>query len=391
MQTINTAVIGIGNIGSAHVKCLLEGRVPNLRLTAVCDSDCRKTAAFSSLHPNILTFTDYQALLRSGCASAVIIAVPHPMHAEIAQAALSAGYHVQLEKPVDVSVSKALQLNSAAAKCDRVFSIMFNQRTNPLFQRARQIVRSGDLGDLRRTIWIVTNWYRTQHYYDSGEWRATWRGEGGGVLLNQAPHNLDIWQWICGMPVSVRASCEYGKYHRIEVEDEATIFTRFENGATGVFLTSTGEFPGTNRLEIVGTRGKIVLENRTLKWWRSDTDVNDVIQNSNISSPELPLQRFELRQDTPDRAHQGILQNFANAITQGEPLIAPGEEGIHELMLSNAAYLSSAQGGAPVSLPVDADAFDAFLSARVKGSSLHCTADGEYAASDYQKRWQVTW
>lgn len=183
---------------------------------------------------------------------------------------------------------------------------MLNQRTNPLFQKARDIVQGGQLGELKRTVWIITNWYRTQYYYDSGTWRATWAGEGGGVLLNQAPHNLDLWQWICGMPKMVAASCDIACYHRIEVEDDATIFTRYENGAAGVFITSTGETPGTNRLEIAGTLGKLVLEGGKLKWWKLN-QLEDVVRySSDEDFLHVPFDYTELLPEGKESAHAGI-------------------------------------------------------------------------------------
>ena len=239
MSGIKVAVIGFGNMGTAHATCLAEGKIRGLELAAVCDIRPERLAESRRRFPGVARFADYRELLASGGAQAAVVAVPHPLHGEIASAALGAGLHTLVEKPMEVSVTKARRLAEDARKSGKVFAIMLNQRTNPLFRKAREIVQGGELGAMKRTVWIITNWYRTQHYYDSGSWRATWAGEGGGVLLNQAPHNLDLWQWICGMPVSVTAQCEVAKYHHIEVEDEATLFTRYANGATGLFITST--------------------------------------------------------------------------------------------------------------------------------------------------------
>ncbi len=269
---------------------------------------------------------------------------------------------------------------------------MLNQRTNPLFRKAREIVQGGELGEMKRTVWIITNWYRTQHYYDSGSWRATWAGEGGGVLLNQAPHNLDLWQWICGMPVSVTAQCEVAKYHHIEVEDEATLFTRYANGATGLFITSTGEFPGTNRLEISGELGKLVLEEGKLKWWKLRHNEREVRFGSQLDFAKIDMDYTEIVPEEKETAHAGILQNFANAILEGEPLLSPGEDGINELTLSNAAYLSQWQGNVPVTLPLDGAAFDRLLAQRAATSTYHDAAQaGEDASGQYSQRWQVNW
>ena len=271
MKELKIAVIGVGNIGSAHARSLFENKVDGGRLAALCDLSPDKRKFCEESFPGVPVFSSCEELFASGTAEAVIISVPHPLHAALCIKAFQANLHVLCEKPIDISVKRALELNRAAQNSDRVFAIMFNQRTDPIFQKAKEIVQSGRLGELKRSVWIITNWYRDQSYYDSGDWRATWSGEGGGVLLNQAPHNLDLWQWICGMPVSLRAECREARYHSIEVEDEALLHVRYANGATGTFLTSTGEYPGTNRLEIAGSGGQIVVEGNTLHLTRLET------------------------------------------------------------------------------------------------------------------------
>ena len=391
MKHINVAVIGIGNMGSAHAACIAQNQIEGMSLTAVCDIADKKLTAFSEKYPNIKCYKSYEQLFNDKICDSVIIAVPHPLHAEIAIKAFEHGLNVMLEKPADISVSKAKRLNEAAKKSGKVFSIMFNQRTNPLFAKAREIVQSGGLGELKRTVWIITNWFRTQSYYDSGGWRATWSGEGGGVLLNQAPHNLDLWQWICGMPESVTAFCDVAKYHNIEVEDDATIFTRYKNGATGVFMTSTGEYPGTNRLEISGDLGKIVLDSGTLTWYNLKEPISKVIKNSSQGFAQIDCDCKEIKQEGPETAHKGILQNFTNAVLFGEKLISPGTDGIYELTLSNAAYLSQWQGNKEITLPFDCEDYDRLLAEKAK-SSTHRAVDFEKAGNtSYLTRWQVRW
>lgn len=391
MDSLKVGIIGIGNIGSAHASCIMKGEISNLELVAVCDINSERLGAFAVNYPGIEVFSDYNALIASKAVDAVIIAVPHPLHAEIAIAAFENGLNVLLEKPADISVSKVLKLNKAAKESGKVFCIMFNQRTNPLYRKTRKIVAGGLLGEFKRTIWIITNWYRTQHYYDSGDWRATWSGEGGGVLINQAPHNLDLWQWICGMPESVSAHCDIAKYHNIEVEDVATVLTRYKNGATGVFITSTGEFPGTNRLEISGTLGKLVLENEILKWWKLKEDERKVCFSSEKGCEKIDYDYFEFTADTPESGHKGILQNFTNAVLFGEELISPGKEGINELTLSNAAYLSCWNSGKEVKLPFDTDEFDKKLSELSKSSGGHLKSIENSLLKDYKDRWKVQW
>ena len=391
MDEIRVGVIGIGNMGTAHTATIAQGNIHGMKLTAVCDVNPARLEVCAERFPQAARFDSWPALLESGMTDAVIVAVPHPMHAEIASAALRAGLHVLTEKPIDISVSKAKQLCQAARESGRVFAIMLNQRTNPLFRRAREIVQGGQLGELKRSVWIITNWYRTQHYYDSGEWRATWAGEGGGVLLNQAPHNLDLWQWICGMPVSVTAFCDTAKYHRIEVEDDATLFVRYANGATGAFITTTGEYPGTNRLEIAGELGKLVLENGVMKWWKLARLEPEVRFGSDENWTEIPMEVVEIKPDEPETAHPGILQNFANAILHGEALISPGEDGLNELTLSNAAYLSQWTGNACVPIPFDEAAFDHELAERARTSKYRTQSSTANPDGQYSARWQVKW
>ena len=391
MNSIRVAVIGTGNMGYAHSNHLYNGGTAGMQLAAICDIDPAKRQNCAEHFPGIQCFEDYHELLASGAADAVIVAVPHPLHSLIASEALRTGHHVLVEKPIDVSLSHAQALCETAKQTDRVFAIMLNQRTSPIFRKARQIVQSGQLGQLKRSVWIITNWYRTQHYYDSGTWRATWAGEGGGVLLNQAPHNLDLWQWICGMPESVTAFCDVAKYHRIEVEDDATIMARYPSGATGVFITTTGEYPGTNRLEISGEKGKLVLEDGKLKWWKLLVPENEFRFQSTESFAHIPMEYEEYIPEEKETAHAGILQNFANAILHGEPLISPGPDGLNELTISNAAYLSAWRGSVPVTLPLDTAAFDEALAALAETSSYNPDRKSDVPKGQYSNRWQVNW
>ena len=391
MDFVRAAVIGYGNMGSAHAQCIWDGRVRGMKLVSVCDINPARLEAAKARFPGVSLREDYHEVLADPEVDAVIIAVPHPMHGVIGIDALGAGKHTLTEKPIDVRLSQARALCAAAEKTDRVFAIMLNQRTNPLFQKAREIVQGGQLGALKRSVWIITNWYRTQHYYDSGAWRATWDGEGGGVLLNQAPHNLDLWQWICGMPVSVRGFCDVAKYHHIEVEDDATLMVRYENGATGLFITSTGEYPGTNRLEISGELGKVVLEEGRLKWWKLSEAEGEVRFASDGSSPAIPYQYEEITADRPETAHTGILQNYTDAILRGEPLLSPGADGLNELTLSNAAYLSQWTGNQEIALPMDTAAFDALLQEHIAHSEHVVRTAEEHPDGQYSHRWQVNW
>lgn len=390
-KTINTAIVGIGNIGTAHAVALRDNLVPGMALSAVCDINEERLTAAKSLFPLAKCYTDIDSLLQDETIDAVVIATPHPCHADLAIKVLESGRHVLVEKPIDIRVSQAQRLCDIADGKDKTFGIMLNQRTDPIFSRARDIVKNGQLGELKRSIWIITNWYRTQHYYDSGSWRATWIGEGGGVLLNQAPHNLDLWQWIVGMPTNIRAFCEVAKYHRIEVEDEATIMTRYANGATGLFVTTTGEYPGTNRLEIAGTLGKIVIENGTLTFWKLKQDEEQVRKVSKDSFVNIPYDVETYSPADSGDGHIKILADFSAAIQTGKKLIAPGRDGLNELLISNAAYLSAWEGNVDISLPFDNDRFNALLDEHIRHSAGLKTAKLHMPSGDYSERWQVKW
>ena len=340
-SVVKVGIIGIGNMGSAHFNCIYNSEIDGLKVTSVCDIDIQKLKKVKESYTDIETFSNYKEFMLKSDTDAVIIAVPHPLHAEIAVAAFKAGKHVLLEKPIDIAVSKAEALCREAKKSKKIFAIMFNQRTNGLFAEARRIVRSGELGELKRSVWIITNWYRTQNYYDSGAWRATWKGEGGGVLLNQCPHQLDLWQWICGMPKKVLSKLHYGLWHDIEVEDDVTTYVEYENGATGVFITSTGDAHGVNRFEIQMDKGRLIAENEKLELLEYDMTEQEFSKTNTEPFATVGAKKIEVETDGENPQHVGVLNAWGGAIIRGESLVAGGEEGINGLTLSNAMHLSS--------------------------------------------------
>ncbi|MBQ4064693.1 MAG: Gfo/Idh/MocA family oxidoreductase [Clostridia bacterium] len=390
MKTLRIGVVGVGNIGSAHVANLYRGEIPGMTLVALCDTDEDKRQYLRNEYPDIPVFDDHATMMASGLLDGVIIATPHRFHPPIAEDSFRAGLHVLSEKPAGVDCGTVRRLHETAKASGKVYGIMFNQRTDPLFIKARVLVKSGRIGEPKRLVWIITNWYRTQAYYDSGSWRATWDGEGGGVLLNQAPHNLDLWQWIFGMPKRIRAFCYNGKYHNISVEDDATIYAEYENGATATFITTTGEYPGTNRLEIAGDRGKIVIERGKLTFYElSESERDYCFHGKDRPHPTVTVSEYEAKEALS--GHKQILKNFAAHILNSEELIAPGYDGIHELMLSNAAYLSSWTNDW-VELPFDEDRFASMLDTLAK-NAVKKTAikEDELRQEGYRDRWQVQW
>ena len=368
MDKVRIGIIGIGNMGSGHAGNMVAGKCPELELTAVCDIDpARLQWAERSLPASVVRFDDAERMMASGLVDAVIIAVPHYDHPRLSIAAFRHHLHVMCEKPAGVYTRQVREMNEASRTAGVTFGMMFNQRTNCVYRRMREIVTSGEMGAIRRTNWIITNWYRPQAYYDSGAWRATWSGEGGGVLLNQCPHQLDLFQWICGLPVRVDAHMKMGQWHDIEVEDDVTAYLEYENGASGVFVTSTGDTPGSNRLEITLDGGKLVVENNQLYRW--DLDMPEPEYSRTSTEPfGAPKATFsEVATDGQNPQHIGVLNAFAAHILRGEPLVAEGVEGIRGLMLSNAMHLSAFLGR-PVELPIDEDLYYNELMKRVATS-----------------------
>jgi predicted dehydrogenase len=297
-----------------------------------------------------------------------LAATPHFFHPGLAIQGFQNGLHVLIEKPSGVHTKHVQEMNDAAKASGKVFAIMFQQRQRLFYTKLKDLIDSGELGDLKRIQWTITDWYRPQCYYDSGSWRATWAGEGGGVLLNQCPHQLDIWQWIFGLPEEVTAFCEFGKYHDIEVEDDVTAYMKYKDGYSATFIASTGEAPGTNRLEIACDMGKVIAENDTLTFWRnrvSERKFNAELKKG-VEKPECWTCEIPLKPDSVK--HEGIIENFVNAILNGEELIAPGEEGLNSLMLSNAMLLSQWKGNVPVQLPFDGEEFYTLIQQKIDNS-----------------------
>ena len=345
MDRVRFGVIGCGNIGEKHARILASGSVPEAELTAVCArSEARQRAARESC-PGVKIFADERELMTSGAVDAVILATPHGNHPGEAVFAFSQGLHVLTEKPAGMYTAQVRPMNEAARASGKVFGIMYNQRTDPLYAALRRMVWSGELGALKRVTWIVTDWYRSLAYHRSSPWHSTWRGEGGGVLLNQSIHQLDLWQWMFGMPDAVEARAGFGKYHDIEVEDDVAVFFRYENGLTGEYITSTGETPGTNRLEIACDSGKLVAEDGALTFWKNDVSEREFERTNTEPFARPSFQKLTVPLTKPAlTGHAGIIADFTSAVLHGTPLLAPGAEGIRALTLANAALLSAWTG-----------------------------------------------
>ncbi len=367
MDKVRFGIIGCGNMGSSHAKNIFEGKVTNGVLSAVCDINpvkldiIRKFAADS-----VSYFDNSEALFASGECDVVMICTPHYIHPTLAIRAIETGHNCIVEKPAGVYTLQVKEMLEKTKNSDKILGIMFNQRTNPAFIKMRELIKSGRIGEVKRTNWIITDWYRTQYYYDTGSWRATWAGEGGGVLYNQAPHQLDLFQWIVGMmPTKVRAFCHFGKWHNIEVEDDVTCYCEYPNGATGVFITTTADAPGTNRFEVTGTKGKLVFENNKLFFTELTVDEREHCMNATtgFTKPEA-LETVEIPLEGENTQHMGICNNIANAILGLEKVYAPASDGINGVMLANAMLLST-WTNSDITLPFDDEFFYEELKKRI--------------------------
>lgn len=365
MEKIRLGILGLGNQGSLYSRYLLEGKCPEFELVAICDRNpARIQWGQENLCAEIRYFDHAETMLDSGLIDACIVAVPHYDHPKYAVACMERGIHVLVEKPAGVYTKQVRWMNEEAGKHNVVFGMMFNQRTNCIYRKMRELIQSGKYGNIRRTNWLITNWYRPQAYYDSGDWRATWSGEGGGVLMNQCPHQLDLLQWICGMPKKVNAHMKYGQWHDIEVEDDVTAYLEYENGATGVFITTTGDAWGSNRFEVQMDKAKLVAENEELTVWEYDVAEPEFTRTNTKPFGRPQKVEFKPETDGQNPQHAGIINAWGDAILRGEPLIAAGGEGINGLTLANAMYLSDWLGKT-IDIPFDEDVYYEELMKRV--------------------------
>lgn len=375
---VRLGIIGIGNQGGNYLKSFADGKLPEIEITCVADIDERRFENAKEKIPGVVCFNTADELLASGLVDAVVVATPHYFHPPMVIDALRAGIHVMSEKPAGVYTKQVKEAIEESKKSDKTYAMMFNQRTNPVFRKVKELVSGGKYGEIKRVCWVITDWFRTQAYYDSGSWRATWSGEGGGVMLNQCPHQLDLWQWICGMPCKVRAFCHEGKWHDIEVEDDVTIYAEYPNGATGTFITTTGDWPGSNRLEITLDKARILTEWDAMekKWKLRVCELNKGIEefiNGAEGGFDKPIGTWteEIIEGVGSQ-HEGVINAFAAHILRGEPLIADGCEGINGLTISNAAFLSSWLDKT-VELPFDDELYYQLLNEKIKNSKFEKT------------------
>ena len=379
MEKIRLGILGVGNMGSGHSRNLLAGLCPDFELVAIADWNAERVEWYKKeITDKVACFSTCEEMIDSGLIDACLIAIPHYDHPKYAMLCMQKGIHVLVEKPAGVYPKQVREMNEEAEKHDVVFAMMFNMRTNHLSRKMHELVHSGKYGRIRRVNWLITNWYRPQAYYDSGDWRGTWSGEGGGVLLNQCPHQLDLWQWICGLPKSVHAHMKFGQWHDVEIEDDVTAYMEYENGATGVFITCTGDGCGSNRFEVQMDGAKLGVENDKLTVWEFEMSEPEFTKINTIPFGKVEVKEFQPETDGEDPKHVGVINAWGGAILRGEPLVAEGWEGINGLMLSNAMHLS-AWLGKEVTLPIDEDLFYEELMKRVATSRRKTTGKTVFA------------
>jgi len=379
MNKVRIGIAGLGNMGKFHADYLLQGKVNRSELTAVSSTSPARLEPYRQLK----TFESTEKMINSGAIDAILIATPHYQHTTLGIAALQRGLHVLVEKPISVHKADCERL-IAANKDKLVFAAVFQMRTEPRFKKIKSLLTNRELGEITRVNWIITDWFRTETYYSSGGWRATWKGEGGGVLLNQCPHNLDILTWLVGAPSKVRGFCQLGRFHNIEVEDDVTAYLEWANGATGVFITSTGEAPGSNRLEIVGERGKLVVENQKNSFTRNETSMLEFSKTSKAGFAKPDVWNIDVPYDTTAGQHHLLTQNFVDAILDCAPLIAPGSEGIHSVELANAILYSSLENRT-IDMPLDSAAYETKLKQLIADSKFEKKVGAAATSEDFAK------
>ncbi len=364
-EKIRVALVGVGVIGSKYANIIMSGQVKNMILTGVVarKPEAREWAATlvssDGMRPKIYTDVD-DMFQHADNFDAVMIATPHKIHEEIAVRAFEQGKHVLCDKPAGATVGQAQRMAAASKQYHRVYGMIFHQRQYAKYQYIKHLLMGGEMGELKRFLVVNSIYFRTTHYHQSAGWRSSWNGEGGGALINQGAHVLDLWQWLFGMPEKIYAEIPFGKYNTFRVDDEATINMRYENGATGVLVMTTGESVWQERLEIVGTKGHLLLENDTLHIYKYSKETMAYIRTEKVNSREnLNITEEVITFDKVKDPYMEMFENFAEAVLKGDStiLIAPGENAINQLMLTNAAYYS-AWKNVPVSLPLNAAIYE---------------------------------
>ena len=363
MEKIRAAVVGFGGMGRQYVQMLDNGEIDDMVLAGVCCRNEKGQNEIRTAYPGVSVYPNVEAMF--GCKNefaAAVVVTPHATHVEIGKMAAAAGKHILLDKPAGISTKEVKELLVAAERAGVSLGMIFNTRMNRVFFRAKEMIERGELGRLNRAVWISNIWFRTPAYHNSASWRSTWAGEHGGLLINQSQHFLDVWQWLFGMPDHVLATVECGKYSDITVDDSMDVQFFYDNGLHGTFIASSGEYPGVNRLEIWGTKGRLCIEDSSQILFDENVVPTDEFSSRNQEIYGMP--EHHAREITVEKrgaeGYQKIFRNFTDHLRYGEPLLATGEDGLRGVMIANGAYLSSWLKK-KVDFPIDDERYAAML------------------------------
>lgn len=367
METVRAAVVGFGGMGRRYVQMIHDGEVEGMTLAGVCCRNQKGQEELKASYPEASVYPNVEAMFgRAGEFDAVVIVTPHATHVEIGKMAVAAGKHILVDKPAGVSTKEVKELLAASDASGVCFGMIFNTRMHPAYTQVKKMIEDGSLGRLNRAVWISNVWFRTPAYHNSAPWRSTWEGEHGGLLINQSQHFLDVWQWLLGMPDHVLASVEYGRYNDFFVDDSMDIQFFYESGLHGTFITSSGENPGINRLELWGTKGRLCVEDHCRITFDENVMSTEEFRECNTEAyGVLQYHRREIPVNTEKTdGYQKIFQNFADHIRKGTPLMATGEDGLRTVMMANGAYLSSWLGK-KMAYPIDDEEYAGMLEEKI--------------------------
>lgn len=368
---IRIGIAGIGFIAEEYIKLITGGAVQGADITALSSRNAAHMAEIKEKYnlKNAVLFTDYEDMLRCGRIDMVMICTPHFQHPKMAISAIERNIHTLIEKPVGVFPEELDALEHCIRNHAHVQSgVLYCRRTNPIYASIKQLLEEGALGTIKRITWIITDMYRPQIYFDSVSWRGTYSAEGGGMLMNQVSHHIDLLVWLCGLPEDMQAHCYTAQERNIEVENEVSITMEYSGKAIGQFIASTRECPGSNRLEISGSKGQIILENeRKLIARTLQTDEKEFAVATQESYGKIPYEEWEQILEAPDNRilQAAIVNNFLRALEGKAQVLCPVMEAIQAQQFIQGAYLSSWQEK-KLKLPVDTDAYTAELRKRMK-------------------------
>ena len=343
-------IAGIGVIGESYLKLFKEGRIKEGEVAAVASRNTQRVEKIlEKLNlQEVRVYGSLKEMLEKESLSGVIITTPHKLHVSMMKEALQMGVSVLTDKPLSSTRKEAEEMAVFAKDYpDLVKGVLFNKRANPIHKEIKKIIESGELGILRRALYEVTDYYRSHRYYEESGWRGTYEEEGGGVLMNQAVHQMDLLTWFTDLPKEVMAFLKEGSHRPMTTENDAYLHLFYEGGGVGHFITSTHESPGVHRLELSFDQGQILMENeKTLKITKLQEPEEDFSRKTETLFAHVPgtleVKEFEPLEDKEE--HVRTIENFIRAIEGKEKIQSSLEEAVKSITLVNAAYLSHFTG-----------------------------------------------